>query len=153
MSRLVCFVVDSSVSTGQSVGGLSALDAAKAACEHYLKKSSFFKLERVLLLSCAQGMSGVLCGWKDPPARLLEQIKSLKPQDGGDLGEKCFSFFFFCFSFFVLYSPPFFASFFRVCHSQGFRFVEYGAATERSGPFGSRTQTVESDAGARHCAH
>jgi integrator complex subunit 6 len=86
MSRIVCFVVDTSVSMGQSLGGLSALDASKAACEHYLKKSAFGKTEKVMLVSCGSGMSGVLCGWKDPPSRLLEQLKSLKAEDCSDLG-------------------------------------------------------------------
>jgi hypothetical protein len=86
MSRLVVFVVDTSVSMGQSLGGLSALDASKAACEHYLKKSGASKVERFFLVSCGSGMSSVLAGWKDPPARLLEQLKSLKPEHVGDLG-------------------------------------------------------------------
>ena len=90
MSKFVIFVVDTSVSMGQSLGGLSALDASKAACEHYLKKrqgreksysllltiqiacSAFSKVERVMLISCAAGMGGVLVGWKDAAPRLLE---------------------------------------------------------------------------------
>lgn len=69
---------------------MTFLDCAKAAVEHFVKVRmrdlKLFHSERHLLVSCGAGMSGIVCGWKDSPAKFIPELKALKAEHTSDIG-------------------------------------------------------------------
>ena len=86
--RLVCFVLDTSASMNQvcsiEEGGMSYLDVAKAAVEHFVKlrgrDPNVLKMERFFLV-CYEENFEVVSGWKENLVQLMEELKYLRAVD------------------------------------------------------------------------
>eukprot|EP00736_Rhodelphis_marinus_P002104 Rmarinus@m.20803 len=88
----VVFVMDTSVSMNQKIGnGMKVSDCAKSAIEHFIKVRMRYPdgiRDRYLLVTCG-GMykaAMIRAGWKDPPHKFFEEVKSLRARDLSNLG-------------------------------------------------------------------
>eukprot|EP00741_Cyanophora_paradoxa_P018023 tig00021036_g17404.t1 len=87
---IICFLIDSSASMNQrAANGMSLLDCAKSAVEHFLKVRSRdpnCRGDRYLLVTCEDGPCAVKIGWKDPPSRFTQELKNIRARDLTGLG-------------------------------------------------------------------
>lgn len=85
----VVFVVDTSASMNQRIyNGLSLLDCAKAAIEHFLKvRGRDLRFDRLFLLTFDDGPSGIKVGWgNDSFLKFTEEVKNLVATDLSAVG-------------------------------------------------------------------
>lgn len=84
------FVVDTSASMGQmTVSGLTLLDCAKSAAEHFVKlraRDPASRLDRFLLLCSADGPGCIRAGWQDSYPVFLNSLKNLRAEGTTNLG-------------------------------------------------------------------
>lgn len=86
---IVLFVVDTSGSMNQrTLHGLTKLDCAKAAIEHFLKNrgKSAVHHERYFLVTCADSLAAIKASWKSQFRTFLSQVKNLKACDFTSIG-------------------------------------------------------------------
>ena len=87
--RNISFVIDTSASMNQICeGGMSYMDVAKAAIEHFIKirgrDPNMIKLDKYFLISFEERF-GVISGWKENFINILEEIKYLRALDKNNL--------------------------------------------------------------------
>ncbi|KAL6052168.1 Integrator complex subunit 6 [Balamuthia mandrillaris] len=87
---IILFLIDTSASMNQRTQqGMSFLDCAKSAVEHFLKirgRDTVIRSDRYFLVTCEEGPSAVKVGWNDSFAKFVEEVKSLKAQELSSLG-------------------------------------------------------------------
>jgi integrator complex subunit 6 len=86
----IVFVVDTSGSMNQRSGGLTLLDAAKAAIEHFVKqreRDPLARTDRYFLITTEDGLQAVKSGWKESYATFIQEVKNLQAKDLTNLGQ------------------------------------------------------------------
>eukprot|EP00898_Chlorokybus_atmophyticus_P001350 jgi/Chlat1/2215/Chrsp17S02775 len=87
---LVAFILDTSASMNQRVaGGLTALDCAKSAIEHFLKvrsRDAASRNDRYVLVTCEDGPGAIKAFDKWPFARFTKEVKAALARDMSLLG-------------------------------------------------------------------
>lgn len=89
---LILFLMDTSASMNQRISnGMTLLDAAKAAIEHFVRlRSKHNPNDRYFLVTCEEGISGIRCGWhtgmKDQMNVFLQELKNLVAKDLSSIG-------------------------------------------------------------------
>ena len=87
---IFAFVLDTSGSMNQrSANGMTMLDCAKAAIEHFLKvraRDAAQRNDRYFLFSCEEGMGAIKSGWKESFSAFVNTVKQLKAVDMTALG-------------------------------------------------------------------
>jgi integrator complex subunit 6 len=89
---IVVFVIDNSGSMNQKTSqGLSLLDCAKSAVEHFLKvrgrDANAFRTDRYFLVTCEESLvSSIKAGWKESFNTFLQELKNLNARELTQLG-------------------------------------------------------------------